>query len=551
MSFFLKIIRLYNTVKPLKWRQIIYRFIYKLKPVRGKFVLNDISCNNWLWNGPEVLEQSYFGEGKVKFLSKEGVVVLSSDWNNVNYEKLWLYNLHYFDDLIAIDSLSRKTQHLEWVRLWIQDNPPYFGNGWEPYTISLRLVNWIKWYSRARIEDKNICISIAHQANTLCGLLEYHILGNHLFANAKALIFAGCFLKGKIGEKCLSLGIRTLKKQLPEQFLNDGGHFERSPMYHEILLWDLLDLINLAHLSKNQKLTSLLEDLSTYSQRAFRWLKVMTHPDGEISFFNDSAFGIAPSPEQIFNYAKTLKLTYQQQYSLPLTTLPDSGYSRIEFPLHTLIFDHAALGPTYLLGHAHADTLSFEWSIGLQRIVVNSGTSIYGVSRERLRQRQTAAHSTVVVENQDSSEVWSGFRVARCANSILELKDVSEHEVTLIASHDGYRRLKNKVIHRREIRVGKNSIRVRDNLIGRFEKAEAIFYFHPNIKLEYISSGELSLSLPAGDVVYLTASAPIYITESTWHPQFGASLANKKIFIPFIDSDIEIIFSIKPINNEF
>ncbi|WP_413889259.1 heparinase II/III family protein [Candidatus Aalborgicola defluviihabitans] len=72
--------------------------------------------------------------------------------------------------------------------------------------------------------------------------------------------------------------------------------------------------------------------------------------------------------------------------------------------------DVAPVGPAYLPGHAHADTLSFELSVSGQRVVVNGGTSRYGLGPLRLRERETAAHSTVEVAKQSSSEVWGGFR---------------------------------------------------------------------------------------------------------------------------------------------
>ena len=62
------------------------------------------------------------------------------------------------------------------------------------------------------------------------------------------------------------------------------------------------------------------------------------------------------------------------------------------------IGDIGNVGPDYIPGHAHADTLSFEMSVFDMRFIVNSGTSVYGLGAERLRQRGTAAHSTVVID---------------------------------------------------------------------------------------------------------------------------------------------------------
>ena len=74
--------------------------------------------------------------------------------------------------------------------------------------------------------------------------LEIHLLGNHLFANAKALVFAGLYFTGNEADEWLGKGLAILEREVPEQVLRDGGHFERSPMHHGIILEDLLDLLN-------------------------------------------------------------------------------------------------------------------------------------------------------------------------------------------------------------------------------------------------------------------------------------------------------------------
>lgn len=83
--------------------------------------------------------------------------------------------------------------HLELIHNWIENNPPLKGNGWEPYPTSLRIVNWVKYILSNNINDENILRSLYIQAQVLSQMLEFHLFGNHLFANAKALIFAGVF----------------------------------------------------------------------------------------------------------------------------------------------------------------------------------------------------------------------------------------------------------------------------------------------------------------------------------------------------------------------
>ena len=142
---------------------------------------------------------------------------------------------------------------------------------------------------------------------------------------------------------------------------------------------------------------------------------------------------------------------------VPCGWLRDSGYVRLAAGPAVALLDVAPLGPDYLPGHAHADTLSFELSLFGQRVIVNGGTSRYGSGPERLAERGTAAHSTVQIDGADSSEVWGGFRVARRARP----RDVRVHPgldplppvlspaaagacagvLEVSAAHDGYCRL--------------------------------------------------------------------------------------------------------------
>jgi uncharacterized heparinase superfamily protein len=534
-TLFNKVSKIFHTLKYLKFEQFYYRALYKFTKPK---IVNPVASgvNSFYWNGPCLFKQSIFESYKVSFLNEVGVVEKNTDWNSHVHAKLWLYNLHYFDDLSSVTYQERESIHYSFINRWIEENPPCFGNGWEPYPLSLRLVNWVKWFSKKESVEQKYLNSIAQQASALSQQLEYHILGNHLFANAKALTFVGAYLKGDEAESFLKLGLKILDREIKEQFLADGAHFELSPMYHEILLWDLLELIDLAKTSQNTKLIERLNKWKSVAESALYWLKTMIHPDGEVSFFNDAAIGIAASPDEIFCYAKKLGLDCKKPLGL-LTTNHTSGYSRVQNGNYTLLFDHANVGPDYLPGHAHADSLSFELSVGLQRVFVNSGTSLYGVSKERSRQRETAAHNTVVVEKQSSSEVWSGFRVARRAYVKLHKAEESASEIILSASHDGYKRLKPKVIHTRTIKALLDYFIITDDLSF---KADATFnlHVHPDVEIKQLDDTNLELNLACKNKIILVSSHACFVRESTWHPEFGKTIHNKKILIPFTDGKL-------------
>ncbi|WP_256096786.1 heparinase II/III family protein [Pseudoalteromonas luteoviolacea] len=522
-------------MKYLKFKQIYYRVYYRFS--KPKFIESgQPSSSEWQWSGPLLNKQSLFSNTDVKFLNQAGTIKTPADWNCASKPKLWLYNLHYFDDLSSQDGAQRYTLHRDFIEKWISENPPCSGNGWEPYPISLRLVNWVKWCSvQPQVSPKHLQ-SMLEQANVLTQQLEYHILGNHLFANAKALTFVGAYLQGENSAQLLAQGIKLLNEELDEQFLADGAHFELSPMYHEILLWDLLELIDLAMTSNRSELTACLPKWTGIARKALNWLSSMIHEDGEVSFFNDAAIGIAMQPQQIFSYAHKLGLNHDK-INQQLITNQDSGYSRVSYEQYAIIFDHANVGPDYLPGHAHADTLSFELSMGKQRVFVNSGTSLYGTSAERVRQRQTAAHNTVTVLGCDSSQVWSGFRVAKRAYAKLEKSISSTDNVQLVASHNGYLQQSPNVKHTRELLCSPDSVIVSDMLS---KQLPACFHLHLHPDVDVIKLSEKELKITKDDEVLclISSAEPINIKDSTWHPEFGKSIANKKIEIEFASGNL-------------
>jgi len=460
------------------------------------------------------------GEDKFIFLSGSRLVAHKDAWNDQSVEKLWLYNLHYFDDLNAAGAVRRRAWHERLIERWIDENPPGYGNGWEPYPLSLRIVNWIKWALGGGILSPRAIASLAIQTRFLCERLEFHLLGNHLLANAKALIFAGAFFKQEEADEWLAKGLAILSRELPEQILVDGGHFERSPMYHAIILEDLLDIENVA---KAYGLGAIIKVEMVAKMR--NWLAAMCHPDGEIAFFNDAAFGVAHSLTELNEYSERLKHTAQRASTDGVLRMAESGYIRLQRGGAVLIVDAAPIGPSYLPGHGHADTLSFELSLFGQRVMVNSGTSCYGHSLERQRQRGTAAHNTLVIDGQDSSEVWAGFRVARRAQ-VHSLAVSEKAGVTRVdASHDGYRRLAGSNLHRRSWQVADESLLIEDEITGVFKRAEIRFHLHPSITGLEASDSQASLQLTDGKLVTVAFDgANLFVEQTSWHPYFGVAI---------------------------
>lgn len=527
-----RILKLYYTTKMLRAKQIFYRIYYRfatIKPFKAVSFTRRAAFN--MDPTPRWSPSRFTADGQFDFMGSKA----SIDWNNTTLPKIWLYNLHYLDHLTSSNRgvIHSFDEHL--VNSWIKGNSPYSGCGWEPYTLSLRIVNLVKWFNSQPALEDDWLNSLALQTHALSEQVEYHILANHLFVNGKALVIAGSFLEGADAERWLALGLKIMDCEVKEQFLTDGAHFELSPMYHASLLWDMCDLVNLALHTQLPALKSRLNEWKLVIERGIIWLRNIQHPDGEIPFFNDSAFGIAPSLHDIEQYANLLncqpKNEERKASNISAICHVESGFAAIDFSKGSkALLNFAQIGPAYQPGHAHADTLSFELSLFGQRIFVNSGTSQYGEDSERHRQRSTASHNTIEVDSENSSEVWAGFRVARRAQVVLDCFDQTENRVRIRCTHAGYKRLKGKNLHSREWVASTNQLLITDSITGTFSQAIARFFLHPEAKI--LQNGEdLAITLPTGELisVRIQGAASVNVIDSTWHPEFGKSVPNQCI----------------------
>jgi len=464
------------------------------------------------------------------------------DWNNQSIALLWTYNLHYFDGLLASETDDYlKKKHID---RWIKDNLSAASVAWDPYPTSLRIVNWIKW-SWANNESPDTFIrSLAIQISHLFGSLEYHLLGNHLLENAKALIFGGCYFVGDDATKWLNKGLEIIDQELSEQVLEDGGHFELSPMYHSIMLELVLDLLALAKsVDSPIELRSRRLMLSSVAQKMKSWLTVMTHPDGEIAFFNDASTNIALSPSTLDNYLTRMEGKVEK-FSSPLVThLSASGYVRMNVKNAVLFADIAEIGPSYLPGHGHADALSIELSLFSYRLFVNLGTSEYGDGTRRQFERSTAAHNTLELNGESSSEIWSAFRVGRRAKVIGVELESNTSMCKLIAKHDGYRHLSGRPIHSRSIFFAQGHLEVADEIDQNSYIGNVRFHIHPSIELVLDKDGTNgSFIFPNGFVAIWQSSADTVSLESnnySW--EFGRITPVKTLVLRQINNKKSIL----------
>jgi uncharacterized heparinase superfamily protein len=521
-----------NTLRYLRISQLCWQVYRRLRPV---ITPREIEL--------EVVRTGIFGFAtargpqpavyEFRFLNKSRAANPESiNWHPQNESRLWRYNLHYFD-FLSWDSFPADHK-AAYIDSWIKNNPVGTVDAWEPYTLSLRVVNWVKFFdSMAERVPDHWAYSLINQVNWLNANLEHHILANHLLKNIKALIIAGGWFDGPHGKLYLRRGMQLLLREVDEQMLADGGHFERSPMYHSIVLEDLLDICNV--------LGNLESPLWSREQKAVRdaavkgleFLSSMVGTDNRIPLFNDSAHGIAAEPAQLFAYGARV-LDYKPpagQVGPVRIDLPDSGYFGYRCGGDSLIIDCGSIGPAYQPGHAHCDTLSYVLNIDGAPLVIDSG--VRGYENDSLRQyvRSTAAHNTVRIAGEEQSEIWGTFRVARRAvATVNQFTGPDNGKLEFSGAHDGYIRLPSRCEHQRHFSVdvsGRWKIADRITGTGRVI-ASSFVHFHPDITLSPASDGAWQLIKNGAAVARLSVAKGSDAVESSSYycPEFGSAIEN-------------------------
>ena len=395
--------RLYlETMIHLKPIQVVYQVLTKvyrprLKPAVAPIHQHPISIVQPIWKHPVSLSE---------------------------HGRLSEYHHHYMDEIGQEGmSVSDCEQRIDAYMTEL----PQQSVGQEPYPTSLRVMNWIKFFVQHR-ESRNQKRedSLYAQVLLLEKELEYRLLGNHLLENAFSLFVASLYFEDK---RLYHKTLRLLRKELDEQILSDGAHFEQSPMYHCILLDRLLDCLNfLRHAGIFDGSSEFSQYLSQKAQLMLGHLQAVIWENQQIPLLNDAVYGIAPSANDIFDYAQRLELVWQE---IPMKAC---GYRKMKNASMEAIVDVGDVQAAYQPGHTHADTLTYELRVEGKPFVVDTGCSTYEKTARRQFERGSEAHNVVVVNHQDSSHVWGGFRVGRRAS--VSLKSNNPH--VLEASHNGY-----------------------------------------------------------------------------------------------------------------
>lgn len=481
----MSIVKYFHTLRYLTLTQLYFQLYYKVrarvrKLIRYKCDYSFYKPGNRLsiktpWIAKPI---SYKGNQQFEFLNVKHI--FTGCWDHASYSDLWRYNLNYMDFLLQ-PSMTFE-EGVNWIDRYI-DSISLNRIASDPYPISLRGINWIKfvWSHYDCFSDEQlqrIDTSLYSQYRILLHSTERHLLANHYLENGFSLLFAALYFDDKT---FLRAAEKIIYSQLKEQVLADGAHFELSPMYHCVVLERMLDCYNVVINTQQSTLCSYL--LSKISMM-LGWLQMMVMKDGTFPLLNDAALGVAPLPEDIFVYARALDIEWNS------TNMSVSGYRKWKKERYELVADVGNLGPSYNLGHSHADTFSFIMHVDGKPFIVDTGISTYAAGKRRNYERSTEAHNTVCVAHENSSQVWGAFRCAQRASVSIIEDSVS----CLKASHDGYSSL--GVICSRLFQCTDDTVCIVDELESKFcVHGVARFHLSPDVRVVSVSDSSVETSI--------------------------------------------------------
>jgi uncharacterized heparinase superfamily protein len=341
------------------------------------------------------------------------------DWASLDREaptRLWRFQLHYhefLENLLREQPSAQAAEHLwsliaAWIDLYDTSSAAR-GDPCHPYVVSRRIPVWVKLFlrhpPRGPLAERVLSL-LAAQARWLHRNLEFDLGGNHLLQNLRGLAVAAVLFDGPEPRRWLATVWRHLRRELLEQILPHGEHFERSPAYHVDMLLALADIQMAARSAGGTWAAALDEPLSKMAT----FLREILHPDGQIPLFGDSTFHQIPHPQVVL---QELGFPYQVPRPGRATSKIIGDYWVFREANNYVIFDGGPVGPDHLPAHAHADLLTLEASWSGRRLIVDAGVFDYEDSPERAYCRSTAAHNTLEIDGENQCDVWSRFRMGR------------------------------------------------------------------------------------------------------------------------------------------
>ena len=360
-----------------------------------------------------------------------------------------------------------------------------------PDVAGARIAAWLGHYDffAASADDgfrQKLMARLVSDARSLAAALPTEELDARAFTAVKGLIAASVALPDHA--VFLNRAMRVLPQEIARQILPDGSHCERSPAMLLSALQDLTEiraLLQAAQVAPPALLPPAIERMAAA-------LRTLRHGDGGLALFNGSK---EETPGLI-----ELALAQAGRPGRAPNALEDGGFQRLQAGRSVLIADCAAPAPPKLDRFAHAGTLSFELSVGRERMIVNCAAAPAAGLEWRDATRATAAHSTLVIADMNSSELRDRG-LGRRPDKVEAHRQEANGAHWLETSHDGWQRPFG-AIHRRRLYMSETGEDIRGEDVIEAATAQPYtirFHLHPAVNASLQQDGEaVLLRLPSG-----------------------------------------------------
>ncbi|MDQ7824935.1 MAG: alginate lyase family protein [Candidatus Eremiobacteraeota bacterium] len=337
------------------------------------------------------------------------------------YEVLhFLHRHHFVKSLLEVfaktenDSIIVVLDRL--LRRWINAYPvPLDSNGgaspqWETLSAAWRLKEWlwaagIAWSHRSfRESTKKLMLRSFWEH---CRHLADHRghPGNWRIVEASALALGGLALPlFREAESWAATGTDWLLEEMERQFLDDGAHYELSPLYQAICLDSALEVL----ISTGARGKTLPRRFSETLEKGYDYLASMARPDFTWPSLNDSwgyEYDFCPSLERagkILGRRDFLFIGSRGHAGEPPQVknrlFPTAGLASLRSghdggSLH-LIFRSGPPG----VSHSHNDVLSLDLSAHGERILIDPGISRYTPGPMTDYYRSALSHTSLSID---------------------------------------------------------------------------------------------------------------------------------------------------------
>jgi len=457
-------------------------------------------------------------------------------WAPPGAKPAWRAELHGFSwlrDLAEAGGDGARSRARELIGDWLAKAARWDALTWRADVLGGRLAAWLGHYAwlndgapeRFRTMLDRALVAQARHLQRVAGSAPD---GAPRFQALKGLIHADWSLRfpARALERRRAHALKLLCAELARQIHGDGGHVERSPRRHLAVLRDLVEIravLRGAHCEPPVELQSAIDRMAPF-------LRYIRHGDGGLALFNDSNEDLPADIDAV--------LALSEAKGKPPTSAPHSGFQRLAAGRTLVLVDAAA--PALPDLHAHAGTLSFEMSIGKERLVVNCGAHAADQSEWRRVQRASAAHSTLTIDDTNSSEILGPAgaptgKLGQRPTRVLCQREDADGNAWLDLSHDGYVR-QYGVVHRRRLflAAGGDDLRGEETLVGEGRGRYAIrFHLHPRVQAGLVQDGSAALlRLPSGLGFRLRANTgTLVLADSIYLGRLGEMKRAQQIII--------------------